>query len=94
MENLLQKVKDAKKYILSKTNETPQIGLMFGSGLGSLVIVPRHGGLKVLGIPCVTDMPIPDKLESISHEEVMEVANKTKPKFIGLVKEILSEVNV
>ncbi|AKL95324.1 purine nucleoside phosphorylase 1 [Clostridium aceticum] len=58
------------------------------------VIVARHGGLRVLGISCVTDMAIPDQLESISHEEVMEVANKTKPKFISLVKGILNEVVV
>ncbi|SCY99016.1 purine-nucleoside phosphorylase [Alkaliphilus peptidifermentans] len=56
------------------------------------VIVARHGGLKVLGISCITDMAIPDSLESISHEQVMEMAKKTKPKFINLVKGILNEV--
>lgn len=56
------------------------------------VIVARHMGLKVLGISCVTDMAIADEIESISHEEVIEVANKTRPKFIELVKGILSEV--
>lgn len=58
------------------------------------VIVAAHGGLKTLGISCVTDMAIPDSLVSISHEEVMEVANQTKPKFIKLVKGILSEVQL
>lgn len=58
------------------------------------VIVANHGGLKVLGISCVTDMAIPDSLESISHQQVMEMANKTKPKFIGLVKGILKEVTI
>jgi len=56
------------------------------------VIVARHSGMKVIGISCVTDMAIPDQLESISHEQVMEVANRTKPKFINLVKEIINEV--
>ncbi len=56
------------------------------------VIVANHGGMKVLGISCVTDMAIPDSLESISHEQVMEMANKTKPKFIQLVKGILKEM--
>ncbi|NLM05114.1 MAG: purine-nucleoside phosphorylase [Clostridiales bacterium] len=55
-------------------------------------IVAKHGGIKVLGISCVTDMAIPDELISISHEEVIEVANKTKPKFIKLVKGIINEV--
>jgi len=58
------------------------------------VIVAAHGGMKTLGISCVTDMAIPDSLESISHEQVMEVASQTKPRFIKLVKGILSEVEL
>ncbi|GAB6087805.1 purine-nucleoside phosphorylase [Alkaliphilus crotonatoxidans] len=58
------------------------------------VITAAHGGLKTLGISCVTDMAIPDSLESISHEQVMEVANQTKPKFIKLVKAIIKEVEL
>ena len=58
------------------------------------VIVAKHGGMKVLGISCVTDMAIPDALESISHEQVMEMANQTKPKFIKLVKGILKELTI
>lgn len=58
------------------------------------VIVARHMGLRVLGISCVTDMAIADEIVSISHEEVIEVANRTRPKFIKLVKGILSEVKL
>ncbi len=58
------------------------------------VIVAKHSGMKVIGISCVTDMAIPDELESISHEQVMEVANKTRPKFINLVKEVINEVTL
>jgi len=58
------------------------------------VIVAKHSGMKVIGISCITDMALPDQLESISHEEVMEVANKTKPKFIRLVKEVIGEVSL
>ena len=58
------------------------------------VIVANHMGMKILGISCVTDMAIPNQLESISHEQVMEVANKTRPKFISLVKGILNEVSI
>lgn len=56
------------------------------------VIVANHAGMKVLGISCVTDMAIPDQLEPLEHEMVMAVANRTKPKFINLVKGILKEV--
>ncbi len=56
------------------------------------VIVARHAGLKVLGISCVTDMAIADGLEPLEHSFVVETANKTRPKFIQLVKGILREV--
>lgn len=58
------------------------------------VIVANHAGIKVLGICCVTDMAIADEIVSISHEEVMEVANKTKPKFKSFVKGIIKEVSL
>ncbi|WP_078553158.1 purine-nucleoside phosphorylase [Bacillus alkalicellulosilyticus] len=56
------------------------------------VIVARHGGMRVIGISCVTDMAIGEELEGITHEEVMEVANRTKPRFIKLVQEIIATV--
>jgi len=58
------------------------------------VIVANHTGIKVLGLSCVTDMAIADEIVSISHEEVMKVANETKPRFINLVKGIINEVNI
>lgn len=56
------------------------------------VIVASHMGMKVLGISCVTDMAIGEELEPLTHEQVVQVANKTKPRFIQLVKEFLSAV--
>jgi purine-nucleoside phosphorylase len=56
------------------------------------VIVANHAGLKVLGISCVTDMAIGENLEPLTHEQVVEVANRTRPKFISLVKGFLAEV--
>lgn len=55
------------------------------------VIVAKHTGLKVLGISCITDMAIAEEIESIDHAQVVEIANKTRPKFIKLVKGILRE---
>lgn len=57
------------------------------------VIVANHMGLKILGISCITDMAIPDSLESVSHEQVMEMANKVKPDFITLVKGIVELID-
>ncbi|MCH5584258.1 purine-nucleoside phosphorylase [Shimazuella sp. AN120528] len=56
------------------------------------VIAGSFLGLDVLGISCITDMAIGEELEPLSHEQVMETANRTKPKFIQLVKGIISEV--
>jgi purine-nucleoside phosphorylase len=58
------------------------------------VIVASHASMKVIGISCITDMAIGEDLKGITHEEVVEVANRTKPKFIKLVKEIVSTVQL
>ncbi|WP_248925346.1 purine-nucleoside phosphorylase [Paenibacillus hamazuiensis] len=58
------------------------------------VIAARHAGLKVLGISCITDMAIGDELEPLTHEQVVAVANRTKPKFISLVRRFVREVTV
>lgn len=56
------------------------------------VIAASHSKLRVLGITCITDMAIGDELEPLTHEQVVKVANLTKPKFIGLVKAFVREV--
>lgn len=56
------------------------------------VIVANYLGIKVLGISCITDMAIPDELEPLTHEQVVKIANQTRPKFISLVKGWLKEV--
>lgn len=56
------------------------------------VIVARHAGMKVLGMSCITDMAIGEELEPLTHEQVVEVANRTKPIFMNLVQGILKEV--
>ncbi|SES62444.1 purine-nucleoside phosphorylase [Anaerobranca gottschalkii] len=58
------------------------------------VIVANYLGIKVLGISCITDMAIPDHLEPLTHEQVVKIANQTRPKFIKLVKGWLKEVTV
>lgn len=56
------------------------------------VIVARHCGLKVLGISCITDMAIGEELEPLSHEQVVEMANKTRPKFISLMNAVMADI--
>ncbi len=55
-------------------------------------IVAVHCGMRVLGISCVTDMAIPEQLHGISHEEVVSVAEKTRPKFEKLVRGIVGRL--
>lgn len=56
------------------------------------VIVANHMGIKVLGISCVTNMAAGVLPKSLDHQEVMETAERVKPKFISLVREIVKEV--
>jgi purine-nucleoside phosphorylase len=56
------------------------------------VIIANHGGQRVLGISCITDMAIGEELEKLNHEMVVAMANKTKPRFAALVKGILERL--
>ncbi|WP_434749872.1 purine-nucleoside phosphorylase [Paenibacillus amylolyticus] len=55
-------------------------------------IVAIHGGMKVLGISCLTNMACGILDQPLSHDEVIEVAAKVKTTFIGLVKGILQKM--
>lgn len=78
--------------------ELTMLAILGGDAIGMStvgeVIAARHAGLKVLGISCITDMAIGEELEPLSHEQVMEVANRTKPMFIELVKSFVREVTI
>lgn len=56
------------------------------------VIVARHGGMNVFAASIVTDLGIRDELNTISHEEVLEAANKAAPKLAGLVAELVKQM--
>ncbi|MDH3649109.1 MAG: purine-nucleoside phosphorylase [Saprospiraceae bacterium] len=56
------------------------------------VIVANHCNLAVLGISCITDMAIPESLSPLTHEEVIEVAVQTRPKFIKLISAIIEKM--
>lgn len=57
------------------------------------VIVANHGGLRVLGISCITNMAAGILPQKLNHEEVMEAAEKIRGKFIKLIKGILKEIH-
>lgn len=55
------------------------------------VIVAAHSGLKVLGISAITNFAAGFQ-EELNHEEVVEVTERIKGNFKGLVKAILAEL--
>ncbi|CAH1226682.1 Purine nucleoside phosphorylase 1 [Paenibacillus allorhizoplanae] len=53
------------------------------------VIVAKHAGIEVLGISCITNKAAGLIEQALSHNEVMEAAEKVKPKFLKLVLGII-----
>lgn len=88
--------------ISGPTYETPaelrMLAYLGGDAVGMStvpeVIAASHSKLRVLGITCITDMAIGDELEPLTHEQVVKVANLTKPKFIGLIRSFIREVQI
>ena len=58
------------------------------------VIVAKHSGLKVLGISCITDMCIPDRLEPVDFKKVIKVANQSEPRVTRLVEQVIREIKI
>ena len=55
-------------------------------------IVARHCGLKVLGISCVTNMTCIYGSGKTSHEEVIEMGQKTADSFAKLVSAVVADI--
>jgi purine-nucleoside phosphorylase len=58
------------------------------------VIVANHAGIRVLGISCITNMAAGVLPQKLTHEEVMETAERVREKFTRLVKGVLREVSL
>ncbi len=56
------------------------------------VIVANHGGLKVLGISSITDRAIPEGLEPLTAEEVIEVAERTGKQIARIFENVLNKI--
>ena len=48
-------------------------------------LVASHCGMKIIGISCVTNMATGVLDKKLSHDEVVEIANKVKPEFTKLM---------
>lgn len=56
------------------------------------VIVARHSGINVFGISIITDLGVEGRVENVSHEEVLQVANAQEPKMTFIVKELITSI--
>jgi len=56
------------------------------------VIAARHAGMKVLGISCITNMASGILDQPLSHQEVVETADRIKVTFITLIKKIVNQI--
>ncbi|GGH79246.1 purine-nucleoside phosphorylase [Pullulanibacillus pueri] len=55
-------------------------------------IIARHGGMKVLGISCITNAASGILDQPLSHDEVIETSERVKETFIQLVKAIVKAI--
>ncbi len=55
-------------------------------------LVARHSGMKVLGISNITNMALADSDAPVNHEEVLQVAEESRPRFIRLMKEVIGRI--
>ena len=56
------------------------------------VIVAVHGGMKVLGLSCVTDLCLPDALAPVNIDEIIAIANEAGAKLSQIVERVIKEM--
>ncbi len=53
------------------------------------VIVAVHGGLKSIGLSCITDLCLPDNLQPVDIQEILRIAAEADPKITRLVTQLI-----
>ena len=56
------------------------------------VIAARHGGIRVLGISCVTNAAAGVLDQPLDHKEVLDTAERIKGQFIGLLRGVIPDI--
>lgn len=56
------------------------------------VIIANHGGMKVLGISCVTNMAAGILAQKLSHTEVIETTERIEKQFIRFLQTIIRDL--
>lgn len=57
------------------------------------VIAARHAGLRVLALPIVTDMGLPDALEPVSVERILATAARAEPHLTRLLSRVVGDLD-
>lgn len=78
-------------------SEVRAINILGGNAVGMStvpeVIVAIHGGMKVMGLSCITNMGTGITDTPLGHDEVVKTGEMVKEKFITLLEEILTRWN-
>lgn len=56
------------------------------------VIAARHMDMKVLAISCVTNLAAGCSAEPLDHKEVLEVGQRVRVQFVGLLKSLIPKI--
>jgi purine-nucleoside phosphorylase len=69
-----------------------------GADVVGMSVVPEnlvavHGGMRCLALSVVTDLCLPDRLEPVSIESVLEVAGRATPQLDQLIGEVVAQLN-
>ncbi|MFQ5888440.1 MAG: purine-nucleoside phosphorylase [Gemmatimonadota bacterium] len=56
------------------------------------VIAARHAGMRVLGLSIVTDTCLPDALEPVDIQAIIETAGRAEPRLTELVRAVVSRL--
>lgn len=87
-------------FLTGPTYETPaEVKMMeiLGADAVGMSTVPEviaaiHGGTKVLGISCITNMASGILDQPLSHDEVIKTTQKVKEEFIAYIKGIVKDI--
>lgn len=56
------------------------------------VIVARHMSIPCFAISIITDLGVPGKIQEVSVQDVIEVANRQEPKMTLIMRELISRI--
>ena len=56
------------------------------------VLAARHMNMRIMGLTLVSDMSVPDTLENVDAQKVLDVAKQAVPEFVALMRAIFKKI--